>query len=161
MAQQADSWAELNLTCLLSFIILIALSSTKAASQDNNFLLLKTNSSYDIMHKHIRTVFATRLANMTMFKPHWWFSHQIMSDSCNPTDCSLPGFSVHGILQARILEWVAISFSRGSSQPGNQTQVSFTAGRFLAVYTFIPDFKDLIGFSLNIPHKCIISMLQY
>ena len=34
---------------------------------------------------------------------------------CNPMDCSLPGFSVHGILQARILEWVAISFSRGSS----------------------------------------------
>ena len=35
---------------------------------------------------------------------------------CDPRDCSLPGFSVHGILQARILEWVAISFSRGSSQ---------------------------------------------
>ena len=34
---------------------------------------------------------------------------------CNPMDCSLPGSSVHGILQARILEWVAISFSRGSS----------------------------------------------
>ena len=34
---------------------------------------------------------------------------------CNPVDCSLPGFSVHGILQARILEWVAFSFSRGSS----------------------------------------------
>ena len=36
---------------------------------------------------------------------------------CDPMDCSLPGSSVHGILQARILEWVAISFSRGSSQP--------------------------------------------
>ena len=36
---------------------------------------------------------------------------------CNPMDCSLPGFSVHGILQARKLEWVAISFSRGSSLP--------------------------------------------
>ena len=35
----------------------------------------------------------------------------------NPMDCSPPGSSVHGILQARILEWVAISFSRGSSQP--------------------------------------------
>ena len=34
---------------------------------------------------------------------------------CNPVDCSLPGFYVHGILQARILEWVTISFSRGSS----------------------------------------------
>ena len=36
---------------------------------------------------------------------------------CNPVDCSLPGSSVHGFLQARILEWIAISFSRGSSQP--------------------------------------------
>ena len=42
---------------------------------------------------------------------------------CNPMNCSLPGSSVLGILQARILEWVAISFSRGSSQPRNWTQV--------------------------------------
>ena len=35
----------------------------------------------------------------------WWFSHQVVSDSCNPMDCSLPGFSVHGILPARILEF--------------------------------------------------------
>ena len=40
-----------------------------------------------------------------------------VSDSCGPMDCRLPGSSVHGILQAIILEWVAISFSRGSSQP--------------------------------------------
>ena len=37
---------------------------------------------------------------------------------CDPVDCSLPGYPVPGILQARILEWVAISFSRGSSNPG-------------------------------------------
>ena len=52
----------------------------------------------------------------------WWFGCK----SC-PTlvmDYSLPGSSVHGILQARILEWVAISFSRGSSWPRNGTQVS-------------------------------------
>ena len=48
----------------------------------------------------------------------------------NPVDCSSPGFSVHGILQARILEWVAISFSRGSSQPRDRTQISCIAGRF-------------------------------
>ena len=36
---------------------------------------------------------------------------------CDPTDCSLPGSSVHEIFQARVLEWVATSFSRGSSQP--------------------------------------------
>ena len=44
-------------------------------------------------------------------------------------DCSLPGSSIHGILQAWVLEWVAISFSRGSSQPRDWTQVSYIAGR--------------------------------
>ena len=43
---------------------------------------------------------------------------------CNPMDRSLPGSSVHGILQARILEWVAISFSRASSRPRDRTSVS-------------------------------------
>ena len=46
---------------------------------------------------------------------------------CDPMDCSLPGCSVHGILQARILEWVAVLFSRGSLQPTDGTQVSCTA----------------------------------
>ena len=54
---------------------------------------------------------------------------------CDPMDCSLPGSSVHGILQARILEWVAISFSRGSSRPRDQTQVSRTGGRRFNVWT--------------------------
>ena len=49
---------------------------------------------------------------------------------CNPMDCSLPGSSVHGILWARILKWVALSFSRRSSWPRDRTWISFTAGRF-------------------------------
>ena len=49
---------------------------------------------------------------------------------CNPMDCSPPGFSVHGILQARILEGVAFPSSRGSSHPRVQTQASHVAGRF-------------------------------
>ena len=51
------------------------------------------------------------------------------STLCNPMDCSLPGFSVYAIFQARVLEWVAISFSRGSSRPRDQTQVSCIVGR--------------------------------
>ena len=43
---------------------------------------------------------------------------------CDPTNCRLPGFSVHGIIPARILEWVAISSSRGSSQPRDLTHLS-------------------------------------
>ena len=49
---------------------------------------------------------------------------------CDPIDCSLPGSSVHGIFQARILEWVAISSSRASSPPRDQTWVFCIAGRF-------------------------------
>ena len=52
---------------------------------------------------------------------------------CDPMDCSLQGSSVYGILQARILEGVAIPFSRVSSQPRNQTRVSRVVGRFLTV----------------------------
>ena len=49
-------------------------------------------------------------------------------------DCRSPGSSVHGISQARILEWVAISFSRASSQPRNRTRVSHTAGRLFTMW---------------------------
>ena len=48
---------------------------------------------------------------------------------CDCMDFSLPGSSLHGILQARVLEWVAISFSRGSSQPRDRTRVSCIPGR--------------------------------
>ena len=53
-----------------------------------------------------------------------------VTQSC-PILCNIMDYRVHGILQARILEWVAIPFSRGSSQPKDRTQVSRTAGRFL------------------------------
>ena len=49
---------------------------------------------------------------------------------CDPMDCSPPGSSVHGILQAKILEWVAISYSRGSSRPTDRTRVSCITARF-------------------------------
>ena len=54
--------------------------------------------------------------------------------SLQPHDWSPPGSSIHGILQARILEWVAISFSRGSSQPRNQTQASHIVGRCFTIW---------------------------
>ena len=49
----------------------------------------------------------------------------------NPIDCNLPGSSVYGISQARKLEWVAISFSRGSSWPGDRTWISYTGRQIL------------------------------
>ena len=66
---------------------------------------------------------------------------QLCPTLCDPTDCSSPGSSVYGILQARILEWVAISFSRGSSWPGDWTQVSCIAGWF---FTNPPQFNTWI-----------------
>ena len=53
---------------------------------------------------------------------------------CDLMDYSPPDFSVHGILQARVLEWIATPFSRGSSRPRDRSLVSCTAGRFFAVW---------------------------
>ena len=55
---------------------------------------------------------------------------QLCPTVCDPMDCSLPGSSVQGILQARILERVAMPSSRGSSQPRDQSQVSYIEGGF-------------------------------
>ena len=55
---------------------------------------------------------------------------------CDPTDCSLPGSSVHGVLQARVLEWVVIPFSRGSSRPRAQTWFSHVQADSLAYLSF-------------------------
>ena len=53
---------------------------------------------------------------------------------CSPMDCGQWDSSVHGILQTRILQWIAIPFSRASSQPRDGTQVSCTAGRFFTIW---------------------------
>ena len=56
---------------------------------------------------------------------------QLCPTLCDPTNCRLPGSPVHGIFQARILKWVAISFSRRSSWPRDWTWVSYIVGRWL------------------------------
>ena len=67
-----------------------------------------------------------------------WVCVQLLSHAwlCDPMDCSLPGSSVYGILQARILEWVTISSSRGLSWPRDQIRVSwvFCVGRWIFYY---------------------------
>ena len=59
---------------------------------------------------------------------------QLCMTLCDPMDCSLPGSSIHGIFQARILEWVAISFSRRSSWPRDWTRVSCIVGRHFTIW---------------------------
>ena len=61
------------------------------------------------------------------------WSYSVVYDS-NPMDCNLPGSSLHGILQTRILEWVAIFFSRGSSWLRDKTWVSCSAGRLFTIW---------------------------
>ena len=95
-------------------------------------------------HFLLQGIFPTQGSNPGL--PHWrqtlyCLSHQgspmlvaqLCPSLCDAVDCSPPGSSVHGFLQARILEWVAISFSRGSSQPRDQTKGSRVAGRFFMI----------------------------
>ena len=99
---------------------------------------------------------------------------------CDPMDCSPPGSSVHRIFQARILEWVSISFSRGSSWPGDQTWVSHIVGRCFTIWAtrealFCNTPCLVFSLFLSLPinssstirlrakastHKCIISPLE-
>ena len=80
-------------------------------------------------------------------------SVQLCPNLCNQMGSSLPGSSVHGIFQERILEWVAISFSRGSSQPRNQTHVSWCVSRSPALagrsFTSAPPGKPMICEYIN------------
>ena len=77
---------------------------------------------------------------------------------CDPMDCSLPGSSVHGISQARILEWVAMPFSRGSSQCRDGTQVSCIAGRFFTVWVTREglSFSPYLAFSQYLAHSLLL-----
>ena len=84
---------------------------------------------------------------------------------CDPMDCSLPGSSVRGLLQARILEWVAVLLSRGSSQPRGGTQVSHIAGRFFTSWAtrearqrVCVNTKFLINFPTHLSHLVTISL---
>ena len=73
---------------------------------------------------------------MLSIRMHAWWVIQSCLTLCDPMDCSLPGSSVHGILQAGILEWVATSFPRGSSRLRNQTYV-FCTGRWILYHCAI------------------------
>ena len=81
---------------------------------------------------------------------------------CDPMDCSPPGFSVHGLFRARILEWVAISYSRISSRPRDQTCVSLTspasAGGF---FTAEPPRKPPLYLYPHLKRKCFSSCFKH
>ena len=76
-----------------------------------------------------RMAYTARQKILNLAEGWWWFSCSVVSDSCDPMDCSLPDSSVHGILQVRVLKWVAYPFSRETSQPRDWSRFSYIAGR--------------------------------
>ena len=79
----------------------------------------------------------------------------------DPMDCSPPGSSIHGILQARILEWVAIPFSRGSFWPRDQTCVSRIAGRFFFFSNRLSHQGSPLSFKAEVPLKAPFCLIVF
>ena len=104
--------------------------------------------SQESKHSHF---LLSRISHVLMA---WWFSRKVGSDSCDPMDCSPPGSSVHGVFQARILEWLAISFSRRSSQPRNRTWVSRIAGRFFTDWAIAVWLFPFFNASVKMQFRC-------
>ena len=100
-----------------------------------NFVIISKN--HHLLESQVR-IFAQDVPGLLPNNQGWGRWERIESETeaaqscptlCNLVGCNPPGFSVHGILQARILEWVTISFSRGSSRPRDRTSVSCIGGR--------------------------------
>ena len=124
--------------------IVSSLSDTTAwcIFEDSNIIFFNSQKSQSPLTLHLGNKFTspwhkniTSPWHLELLQIMCTLSHSVMSNSCNPIGCNLPSSSVHGILQARILEWVAISFSRGSSQPRDWAQVSYIAVRLFTDWT--------------------------
>ena len=107
-------------------------------------------------HKTVPKVGTTLapLALKSVMKVCMYLVAQSCPALCDLIYCSPPGSSVHGILQARVLEWAAIPFSRGSSQPRDWTQVSCIAGGFFTLWATREAHNYIFGgFSKLIVHQ--------
>ena len=103
------------------------------------------------------TVFSDSISSISTLKKGKVLTTQLCPTLWDPMDWSLPGSSVHGILQARVLEWVTILFSRGLYQPKNWTRVSCTAGRFFTIWATREAPISILIFiisSVNFRHFC-------
>ena len=118
-------------TCLVTLEILLCLSVHRPLEFFNNYRdYLTIHCKQALNQKHYRLFGLGKLFFfLTESQSIWDLSSLKFAQSC-PTLCDPMDYTVHGILQARILEWVAFPFSRRSSRPRDQTQVSRIAGRF-------------------------------
>ena len=101
------------------------------------------------------------LKNHSLHWTYWWWwwgglGAQSCPGLCDPMGCRLPGFSVHGVSQARIQEWVAISFSTVSSWPKDRIPVFCISGRFFTIWAIREAHIELIIFHQII---CLCSQL--
>ena len=92
------------------------------------------HTSTQISHRYMYVPSLLNLPSTLHPIPSLWMWKSLSCVWLSGTLCSLPGSSIHGTLQARILEWIAFSFSGGSSQPRDQTQVSCIAGWFSTIW---------------------------
>ena len=118
-------------------------SLSLAQSQVHCVKVLKEMYSTRV-HMKKRPVSAAVVTHLLLFSHIWLF--------CDPMGCSPPGYSVHGIFQAKILEWVAISFSRRSSRTRDQTWVSCIDRQILYSWTTIgiKEVASPVSLNLNI-----------
>ena len=121
---------------VIEFFFFFPILSTRNSPQ--KFQLLSQFLHFNI-GRNISHIFSNILVSLRTI-PGYVLCYYILSEVaqscltlCNPMDCSLPGSSVHGIFQAIVLEWVAIFFSRGSSQPRDGTRVSCIVDRRLTI----------------------------
>ena len=99
----------------------------------HGYVCIHTQHTHTHTHTHIHRHTHTHIYILLSVLIACVLVTQLCPTLCDPMDRSPPGSSVHGILQGRILEWVAIPFSRGSAWQRDQTCVSRIAGRFFTV----------------------------
>ena len=97
-----------------------------------------TNLNSILKNRDIALSTKVHQSRLCFSSSHVWMWEVLVTQSCltlcDPVDYSPPGSFVHGILLARVLEWVAIPFSRGSSWPSNRSWVSCITGRFFTIW---------------------------
>ena len=116
------------------------------------YSFFKVNSYWSVVALQCWVSFCCT-ARWISYEVKWSEVAQLCLTLCDPTDCSLPGSSVHGIFQARTLEWGATAFSRGSPRPRDRTWVSRIVGRLFTIWAtrealYFPLFMDFLPISV-------------